>query len=139
MLPRWAARGSVRCTDGPADHEPRKQVEDDGQIELPSLRHGILRECSVASRLRSLRSPLRGLDPPCALARARTHRSDGEAASPRDHEMGVEELRAVASAMTADVDERRGECSGKGDVSLLESGLARGAKHLLANAAGGDV
>ena len=31
----------------------------------PSLRHGIVRECSVASRLRSLRSPLRGLDPAC--------------------------------------------------------------------------
>ena len=36
----------------------------------PSLRHGIVRECSVGSRLRSLRSPLRGLDPTCALPSA---------------------------------------------------------------------
>jgi len=34
---------------------------------MPSLRRDILRERSVASRLRSLRSPLRGLDPAYAL------------------------------------------------------------------------
>ena len=34
-------------------------------------------KCSVGSRLRSLRSPLRGLDPTSALPRSRTCRSGG--------------------------------------------------------------